>query len=123
MSLDKAYEKAYDKSVTMKQDTFTVSEARKNLYDLVDAVDNQLRSFLIVHKGQPAAVLMPVDEVESWQETLEIMSDKKLVKSIKRGLEDIKAGRVIPLEEVMKKLELNEDTTVNPGRKRSKKNS
>ncbi len=109
--------------MTIQQDTFTVSEARKNLYDLVDAVDNQLRSFLIVHNGQPAAVLMPIDEVESWQETLEIMADKKLVKNIKKGEADIKAGRVVPLEEVMKKLGLNEDTTVNSSRKRSKKNT
>lgn len=92
-----------------KQDTFTVSEARKNLYDLVDAVDNQLRSFLIIHNGQPAAVLMPIDEVESWQETLEIMSNKKLVRDIKQSEKEIKAGKTIPLEKAEKMLGINED--------------
>ena len=66
---------------------------------------------------------MPIDEVESWQETLEIMSDKKLVKDIKRGMADITAGRVIPLEMIIKKLGLDEDSTVGSSRKRLKKNS
>lgn len=31
---------------------------------------------------------------EEWQATNEILADKKLMKSIKKGLDDIKAGRV-----------------------------
>jgi PHD/YefM family antitoxin component YafN of YafNO toxin-antitoxin module len=43
-----------------------------------------------------------IEEYESLIETLEILSDRELVKSIERGLKDVKAGRVHPLKDVFK---------------------
>lgn len=48
------------------------------------------------------------DFVESWEETLDIMSDPKLVAVIKEGREDIKQGRYITMEKLMKKLNIKE---------------
>ena len=47
-------------------------------------------------------VTIPEDEYESMKRTIEILSDKELVESIKRGKEDIKAGRTKPLKEYLK---------------------
>lgn len=49
-----------------------------------------------------------LEMLDSIIETLEIMSDEELVESIRRAEEDIKAGRVRPLEEFLK--ELDEET-------------
>ena len=46
------------------------------------------------------------EELASWEATMEVMSDSNLVKSIKKGLDDIKHGRVIPWEEVKKELNI-----------------
>ena len=48
----------------------------------------------------------PGKELASWEATLEVMSDPKLVKSIKKGLDDISHGRVTPWEEVKKELNI-----------------
>jgi antitoxin YefM len=81
-----------------------VTEARKKLTDLVDKAANQLDEYVITVKGKPKAVLMSSDEFEGWKETNEILSDPKLVKAITEGEEDIKAGRVVTLEDLKKEL-------------------
>lgn len=82
----------------------TVSQARDNLYDIVDQVGSRLRSFIISHHGKPTAVVMPVEDLESWDETLEILSNKKLIMSIKQGQKDYEAGKTTSLTDVKKKL-------------------
>lgn len=90
--------------MTNLSSTISVSDARTNLYDLISEVSKKLRRFVITRNGQPQAVVMPVDDVEAWEETLEILSNKKLMKNIREGQADIRAGRVVPLEDVMKSM-------------------
>jgi len=45
------------------------------------------------------------EKIDSLIETLEIMSDEELMESIRRAEEDIKAGRVRPLEEFLEELD------------------
>lgn len=89
--------------------TLTVSDARTNLYDMMEEVQKYLRRFIITHHGKPQAVLMPVADLESWEETLDILSNKKLMADLRKAEKDRKAGRVIPLEEVIKTLGIHED--------------
>jgi len=81
-----------------------LTEARKGLSKIVDEVAAIHEHVTITRQGKPAAVVMSADEFESWQETLEIMSDPEAVAAIKRGMRDVKAGRTRPLEEVLKRL-------------------
>ncbi len=46
-----------------------------------------------------------LEMLDSIIETLEIMADKELMESIRRAEEDVKAGRVRPLEEFLKELD------------------
>lgn len=82
------------------------SQARANFYDLLDEVSDKLRRFTITLRGKVKAVVMPADQVEAWEETLEIMSNKKLVAQINKGLDDIKHGRVISHKELLRKLKI-----------------
>ena len=84
--------------------TLPITEARNNLPTLVDNAKKKLDEYIITVKGTPAAILLSIDEYESLRETLEIMSDKKLMKELKEAEEDIKAGRVQTWEEVKKEL-------------------
>ena len=84
--------------------TLPITEARINLPTLVDNAKKKLDEYIITVKGTPAAILLSIDEYESLRETLEIMSDKKLMKELKEAEEDVKAGRVYTWEEVQKEL-------------------
>lgn len=46
-----------------------------------------------------------LEKLDSLIETLEIMSDEELMKSIKRGLEDIEKGNVVDFDELLKEIE------------------
>jgi antitoxin YefM len=74
--------------------TLPLTEARKELPNIVDEVSAGHEHFVITKRGRPQVVLMSLDEFESWQETLEIMADRGAMAAIARAERDIKAGRV-----------------------------
>ena len=83
--------------------TITASQARSNFYSLLDQVDGQLKRFTITKKGKAKAMVVPIDDVSSCEETMEIMVDKKLIKDIKAGLVDIRKGHTISEDQLLKK--------------------
>jgi len=84
--------------------TLSITEVRNNLPRLVSSAQKKLDEYTITVNGAPAAVLMSIDELESLRETLEIMSDKKLMKDIKQGEKDIREGIFVTLDELTKEL-------------------
>ena len=103
-NIDKAYGLTYDcgMNTTTLPQNLTVSQARANLYDLIEEVGSKLRRFVISHKGRPTAVVMPVEDLESWDETLEIMANKKLMRSIKKAKGNMGAVRQLVLRKSRK---------------------
>lgn len=89
--------------------TLTVSDARTNLYDMMEEVQKYLRRFVITHHGKPQAVLMPIEDLESWEETLDIMSNKKLMADLRQSEKERKAGKTFPLKNVLKELGIHGD--------------
>ena len=87
--------------------TLPITKAREELASLVDNAKKRLDEYVITVNGTPAAVIISALEYESWKETNEILADKKLMKAIKEGEEDIKMGRVHDWEDVKKELELD----------------
>lgn len=87
--------------MTTLSTTIPANEARSNFYRLLNKVGEELQQFTITLRGKARAVVMSAEEFASWQETLEVMSDKKLVQSINRGLRSkkiysqTKASRII----------------------------
>jgi antitoxin YefM len=80
--------------------TLPLTEARKDLSRIIDEVSSVHEHVVITKQGKPEAVVMSAAEFESWQETLEIMADKKAMAAIARAERDIKAGRVRSWAEV-----------------------
>ena len=66
--------------------TLPLSEVKAKLSELVDAVESRDERVVITRKGRPAAVLVSQDDLDSWQETLEITSDRALMTQIRRGV-------------------------------------
>lgn len=60
------------------------------LVDDVNATDEEV---VITKNGVPAAVLVSLDEFESWRETMTIHFDKESMDEIREGLTALKEGR------------------------------
>jgi len=87
--------------------TLSITEVRNNLPRFVDDAKKKLDEYIITVNGSPAAVLMSIDELESLRETFEIMSDKKLMKSIEQSEKEIDDGKTEDWEIVKKELNWN----------------
>jgi len=83
-------------------ETIPASKAKTYFSQLFRRMKEQHESFAITQRGKIEGVLLNIEEYESLIETLEILSDRELVKSIERGLKDVKEGRVYPLKEIFK---------------------
>jgi prevent-host-death family protein len=81
-------------------ETVPLSKAKASLSEFIRRVREEHETFAITHRGKVEGVLLSIEEYESLIETLEILSDRELVASIRRGLKDEKAGRLHRYEEV-----------------------
>lgn len=79
-----------------------ISDARAKLPDLVNKVSDNLDRFVITINGQPKAVLMSEEEIESLEETAEILATLGAKEAIDRGVEQAKRGDVRPLADILR---------------------
>lgn len=82
------------------------TEARANLTELLDDVEERHEHVVITRKGRPAAVVVSPDEWEALEETLEILQDEGTLTSLRESERDVKAGRLFSLDEVRRDLGL-----------------
>lgn len=87
--------------------TISASKARNNLYKILDEVKNSLQSYTITLRGEAQAVIINPEELESWEETLDILSDNKLVAQILKSQEEIKSGDYLSEDNLIKKLNIS----------------
>lgn len=80
-----------------------ISDARANLPKLVNKVNKNLDRVVITVNGQSRAVLLSEEELESIEETAEVLTIPGAKASINRGLKQMKNGKIKPLKEVLKK--------------------
>jgi len=78
----------------------SVSNARATLPDLVNKVDKHMDRITITVNGQPKATLISADELESLEETAEVLSIPNAKKSIIEGLKQAKKGQGIELSKL-----------------------
>ena len=80
--------------------TLSLSDVKAKLSELVDEVEGRDERIVITRKGRPAAVLVSQNDLDSWQETLEITSDRALMTEIRRGIRQLKRGQTKSYEDI-----------------------
>ena len=78
----------------------SITEAKTRLLDLVRYLKEKDDIVAITKNGVPAAVLLSVEKFEGLLETIDILSDEKAVKSLRRSLREARAGRWVKHDEV-----------------------
>ena len=79
-------------------DLIAISEARANLKYLVARINKNYDRALITVNGQPKAVLLSMEELESLEETAEVLSIPGIKKDLENSRKQIKSGDFVPLE-------------------------
>ncbi|MDP8239223.1 MAG: hypothetical protein P9X24_09040 [Candidatus Hatepunaea meridiana] len=60
-------------------------------------------------KSDKPMVLIPLEKYESMKETIDILSDSKLVEDVRRGIKDFEEGRSISMEDIKKELDVKDN--------------
>lgn len=84
--------------------TLPISEARKKIFKIAEEIQRMGNYYTLTEKGRPKAIIMSVDDFESWQETLETIREfPNLEKDIKKAKKEYKEGKYLTLKDVLAK--------------------
>jgi antitoxin YefM len=78
----------------------SVTEAKNKLLDLIRGLKSRQEIVAITRDGVPSAVLLGMDQFEGFMETIEILSDQKTMRALRRAMKQAKAGKWISHEAV-----------------------
>lgn len=77
-----------------------VGDARDHFSELIAEVERTHERVTVTRHGRPVAVLLSPEDLESLEETLDILSQPGALEEIRESAEDVAAGRTVSIEEV-----------------------
>ena len=80
-----------------------LKDVRNHLSEVVDRVERQHDRVVITKHGRPAAIVMSIDDVDSLEETLDVMGSPRLVSQIRDSLASLASddAEVLSKDEVL----------------------
>jgi antitoxin YefM len=79
--------------------TVPLSDAKAHLSELADRVEREHERILVTRNGRPSFVLISADDLESLEETLDILRDRRLVESVRRSQREAAEGKRLRLRD------------------------
>jgi antitoxin YefM len=74
-----------------------LAEVKNRLSEVVDEVEREHARVVITKHGRPAAVVVSAADLESLEETLDVMGNERLLSDIKEAVAELRAGPATPL--------------------------
>ena len=78
-----------------------VSKAKSALLDLIRRIEDSDDAIAITKNGVPEAVLISMKKFRGLMETLEILSDEKAMKSIRKSVKEARKGMWLDFDSVI----------------------
>ncbi len=87
-------------------DHLSLADVKNRLSEVIDRLEREHGRVVITKHGRPAAVLLSVDDLESLEETLEVLSNPQLMADIREAEAERAAGETSALtkDEVLARL-------------------
>ena len=82
-------------------DTLPFSEVKAHLSELADRVERQHDRILVTRNGRPSFVILSPDDLESLEETIEVLSDDELMDSLRKSRLEAAEGQLLPLDDLL----------------------
>ena len=71
-----------------------LADVKNRLSEVVDRLQREHGRVVITKHGHPAAVVMSVEDLESLEETLDVLDNAGLLAEIRQSLADVSQGQV-----------------------------
>jgi antitoxin YefM len=92
--------------ILVMSETLPLATVKAHFSEIVDRVARQQDRVIVTRNGQPAAVLVSTDDLESLEETLAIMSDRSLRAQVRASEKAVAGGEAgVGLDELRTDLE------------------
>lgn len=82
------------------QKILPVTKVKRDLLDILRAMEEEYATVTMTRNGEPVGVMMTPDRYASLLETIEILSDKSILRSLKASQKDFDSGKVYTHKEV-----------------------
>ncbi len=89
--------------ILVMSDVLPLAEVKAKFSEMVDRVEQQHERITVTRNGRPAAVLMSAAELDSLEDTLELLSDPSAMAEIAEARLEVSAGRSVSAEELRTK--------------------
>ena len=86
--------------------TLPMMEARKKLTSLPEELETEGKdpTVAVTRRGKPVLAIMSWEFFEALYETIEIMGDEELMKSLRQSIKEAQEGRTVPWEDAKRAL-------------------
>ena len=74
-----------------------LADVKNRLSEVVERLEREHGRVIITKHGRPAAALLSVEDLESLEETLEILGDRHLVEALREAEAEVEAGTTTAL--------------------------
>jgi antitoxin YefM len=75
--------------------TDSLRNVKDRFSDFVDRVEREHERVVVTRKGRPAAVLISPDDLDSLEETLDLLSDQTTIRELVEAHAAVAAGHVV----------------------------
>lgn len=82
------------------QKILPVTKVKRELLDIIKAMEEEYATITVTRNGEPVGVMMTPERYESLLETIEILSDKKILRALKSSQKDFESDKVYTHKEV-----------------------
>jgi antitoxin YefM len=89
--------------MVMSDVVLPLAEIKKRLSEIVDGVEGRHDRVVLTRHGRPAAVIMSPDDLESLEETLDLLSNPRTMRDVRKAEAAVEAGEVVTADELRSK--------------------
>jgi prevent-host-death family protein len=82
------------------QEILPITKVKRNLLDIIKRMEQEETTIALTKNGEPVSVMMPLSRYEALLETIDILSDKQILKSLEQSKTDFNSKRVFSHDEV-----------------------
>ena len=79
-------------AMTSAAEHMPLADVKNRLSEVVERLEREHGRVVITKHGRPAAVVMSIEDLEGLEETLDILSDAKLLRRIRKAEAEVASG-------------------------------
>jgi prevent-host-death family protein len=82
------------------QEILPVTKVKRHLLDIIKRMEEEETTIALTRNGEPVSVMMPLSRYEALLETIDILSDKQILKYLEQSKIDFNSKRIFSHDEV-----------------------